>query len=491
MSSALSFDPEVAGGGEVVLAPTVERMRWVQAARDRDFLAVELAALGPAQRGRLALAIEAAVEEALERRGASPPGVGASSDLDASLSDQLYRARHIGACGLALSFASLEGIANLAGALDAEDSAVLRWWIASATERPVRLAFDAADRYLSVYSAPTTLGTLLNPALQARCVQEQAPEPTPVVVEAEPTAALEPLPEIATDAAPEPDPTRPAPAVRALDEATWRAWVRELRGARGPKPLAVIERMFVSAYVPLADAVARGLRAPEALDMLATWSASFQKSYTEAFDALRVRGKRPSMVLDVLDIALRIARLHGARSIELVLVDAMRFDLGLRLQHRLRPLLGKQAALAERILLWSALPTTTGVQLELLARGPAGLREPLAPSEELPVAKSSAATPRRLKVGHRELIKIDLVEARLAEPGAPEAERLDALADEVAAAVASHLARLAPRTLALVFGDHGFVLGPHADGTGAARQGGSTPEEALVPAFAYLVGSVH
>jgi len=42
-----------------------------------------------------------------------------------------------------------------------------------------------------------------------------------------------------------------------------------------------------------------------------------------------------------------------------------------------------------------------------------------------------------------------------------------------------------------VFGDHGFVLGPHADGTGAARQGGSTPEEALVPAFAYLVGSVH
>jgi hypothetical protein len=131
------------------------------------------------------------------------------------------------------------------------------------------------------------------------------------------------------------------------------------------------------------------------------------------------------------------------------------------------------------------------MQLELLARGPAGLREPIAPPEELPVAKSSAATPRRLKVGHRELIKIDLVEARLAEPGAPEAERLDALADEVAASVGNHLARLAPRTLALVFGDHGFLLGPHADGTSAARQGGSTPEEALVPAFAYLVGSVH
>jgi hypothetical protein len=57
--------------------------------------------------------------------------------------------------------------------------------------------------------------------------------------------------------------------------------------------------------------------------------------------------------------------------------------------------------------------------------------------------------------------------------------------------VGNHLARLAPRTLALVFGDHGFLLGPHADGTGAARQGGPTPEEALVPALAYLVGSVH
>jgi hypothetical protein len=251
--------------------------------------------------------------------------------------------------------------------------------------------------------------------------------------------------------------------------------------------------MFVSAYLPLAEAVRRGVDAPEAAEVLGAWSASFQKSYTEAFDALRVRGKRPTMVLDVLDTALRIARLHGARSVELVLVDGMRFDLGLRVQGRLRPLLGKQAALAERLLLWSALPTTTAVQLELLARGPAGLREPISVGDaELRVARErSAATPRRLKVGHRELIKLDIVEARLAEPGPPEAERLDAIADETAEALAGHLGRLAPRTLAMVFGDHGFLLDRHADGTAAARQGGASPEEVLVPALAYLVGSVH
>ena len=65
------------------------------------------------------------------------------------------------------------------------------------------------------------------------------------------------------------------------------------------------------------------------------------------------------------------------------------------------------------------------------------------------------------------------------------------LADETAMALAQHFERLAPRTLAFVFGDHGFELDALDDGTSAARQGGASPEEVLVPAFAWLVGSVH
>jgi len=55
------------------------------------------------------------------------------------------------------------------------------------------------------------------------------------------------------------------------------------------------------------------------------------------------------------------------------------------------------------------------------------------------------------------------------------------------------LQTLAPRTLVLVFGDHGFRLPASPDGraTGPATQGGTTPEEVLVPAQAWLVGGMH
>src|SRR5690606_26706854 len=112
-------------------------------------------------------------------------------------------------------------------------------------------------------------------------------------------------------------------------------------------------------YTPLKEAWMRNLAGPEAKAALKTFADSFEHSYSEAFDALRVRGKRPTMVLDAPEIAQRIGRLHGARSIQLMLVDAMRFDLGLRIQDRLRKLSRGEASLAERLLFWSALPTTT------------------------------------------------------------------------------------------------------------------------------------
>ena len=103
----------------------------------------------------------------------------------------------------------------------------------------------------------------------------------------------------------------------------------------------------------------------------------------------------------------------------------------------------------------------------------------------------NARSPRRVKVGHRDLLKLDLVEARLMEPCDHEASRLDDLADELAEVLSAQLARLPPRTLAIVFGDHGFRLDAMGSGTTSAKSGGASPEEVLVPAFAWLVGGVH
>ncbi|MCC6902778.1 MAG: hypothetical protein IT377_27645 [Polyangiaceae bacterium] len=613
MTWATSTNEQPSGtSGAVRFVDGADRADLEAMATRAGLLLVPIEPPRPALRGRLALLIESAVEEQLERKGAPPPGVGASSDLDASLSDQLYRARLVGNSGLAISLYSLEGIANLAGAADAEDSAVLRWWLAATRERPVHLYLAAGDRGVGVYGEPVALASLLsdgaatvepmsspNAAPEVRqsaetmdlseippAVAETAshivvrdecdptPSPNPVTCEpandaealmqamaaifadeatpseslpsveaaeservetalsfdsdAEAAAApsmappaVEPfcspptpaVAEAADDPEPEPadtslhaktvppseavtlDPparkTHPPLAPNAASE--WRRWVGELESTRGPKPLAVIERTFVSAYVPLSDALARGLAGEEAEPVASAWAKSFTKSYSEAFDALRVRGKRPTMVLDVPDLALRIGRLHGARSAQLVMVDGMRFDLGVRVNERLKSLLGQRAALTERLLLWSALPTTTAMQLELIGRGAQGLKEVTEQTDsEIPVARGrSAATLRRIRAGQREVLKLDLVESAMSVPGGPLAERLDDLADETAEALAAHLLRLPPRTLAVVFGDHGFTLDQVGGGTSAGHSGGASPEEVLVPAFAWLVGAVH
>ncbi len=566
------------GTGELSLVGPEVLRELLRSADDDGYLSVVLSPPGPGQRGELALVISEAIDGALEQRGACPPGIGAATDLGASLSDQLYRARLVELRGLALALPTLEGIANLAGALDAEDSAVLRWWMAATRERPVRVYIDAKNRYAGVYDRPTPLQDLLEqrsrrsqppapalaPEVSASSDAMELSSPPPVValhergpqesesqssheapLEGEVSAALaadlgpefvaalvdtsHDLPAVAVrEAAPAvvelelelPEPAAlPAPAEEAVEtvaelvaeaplesvefargplfpnaDADWRTWMHDLEAARGPKPLAVVERMFVTSYVPLYDAFVRGIAAPEAKKTLDTWSASFEQSYKEAFDALRVRGKRPTMVLDVPELALRMGRLHGARSVQLVLVDGLRFDLGLRVEQRLRSLLGQSAALTERLLLWSALPATTAVQLELIGRGAEALREFTGHVEsEVPVARGRMATTlRRIKAGHRELLKLDVVESRVSEPAdGSESDRLDDLADETASALGSYMKRLPARTLVMIFGDHGFVLDPLGGGTTRARHGGASPEEVLVPAYAWLVGGVH
>jgi len=544
-------------------------------AEGEGFLTVQLDAPGPGHRGRLGVLIEAAIEHALERRGACPPGVAAATDLALSLADQMYRARLVELRGVALGLGTLGGMADIEHTLDTEDSAVLRYLLTASALHPLRLYLNAADRGLRVFTVPVSLCDLMPgsaphaivcletaqppsvaPAVaRSSSAMEQTLEPPrvrevesedsedlelesatlvpPSVQVAEARAASEVLealtpppssesgidltpPDLAAFSTPppvvakamppalaegeepfEPSPIPPEPFERgplyASAENEWRTWADELSMARGPKPLSVIERMFVSAYVPLADALARGIGDPSARQVLTTWATSFEQSYREAFAALRVRGKRPSMVLDIPDIALRIGRLHGARRVELIAVDGLRFDLGLRVEQRVRWRMAQEVALTERLLLWSALPSTTDVQLELLGRGPEALKTWTGEvSSEIPVARgNNARTLRRVKVGHRDLLKLDLVEARLMEPGDHEAARLDDLADELAEVLSAQLARLPARTLAIVFGDHGFKLDAMEGGTTSAKSGGASPEEVLVPAFAWLVGGVH
>jgi hypothetical protein len=578
----------IAAGGTRLVEST-ELLLLTADAEAAGLLPVLLTSPGPSWRGQLALRLEEAIETALARRGACPPGVGAAASLEESLSDQLYRARLLELRGLLLAIPSLAGMASLAGVLDADDSAVLRWWLDASLRGSVLLVLDRANEHLGVYGPPRPLKELIdssNPLSREEGARALAPEvgesvaamelsePPPAVIERDGALAFEqpledseelektsPQPQVASpqstppegnsraepEVVPAPEPLAELPAAQPhaprqakatdtmeplgdITEAIlkslvdsrpepeqapasvpsasravapplypnareeWRTWLSDLSSAHGAKPLAAIERMFVSSYVPLSDAVLRGIADPDAEAVLTRWAKSFARSYEEAFDALRLRGKRPTMVLDVPELALRIGRLHGARSVQLLLIDALRFDLGLRVEQRVRALSGQQAAQAERLLLWSGLPSTTEVQLELIGRGPEGLAEPArGQSFEVPVARGRAATSlRRVKTGHRELLKLDIVEARLSEPGPNEAERLDVLADETASLIAEYLAKQPPRTLVLAFGDHGFLLDPlDSGGTRAARQGGASPEEVLVPAFAWLVGGIH
>lgn len=592
---------------------------------------VELGDPGPEHRGRLAAFVEGRIEDSLKLRGAAPSGLGADAGINASLCDQLYRARLLGAGGLALAFGSLGGIADRSGVLDPDDSATLRWWLRATDGHPVQLLLPPSAADLRVYDAPTRLSHWLpagaesgaraaiieyeidepvDPALEssAECmklaslletptdadpgepVEADAPvladgdhgpramgdaEPSSVgprdadsephaddaVDPADPMSAPSRQLELAlaaafdetddgrmaqvehegTDSAPSsndadgatpsvedhveatpgfeqllvardltPPPSRkstsappppPMPrAQRARDDARVTelsrqavVWMRELSSAQGPKPLGVIERLFVSAYVPLCHAVAEGAGGDEARDVMLEWSHSFETSYRPAFDSLRQRGKRPTMVLDVPDIAKRLGRLHGARQVQLLLVDGMRFDIGQAMRQSLKTLTAGTAACAEQLLLWAGLPSTTGAQLEMLGRGPGGLHDFTGAVDEAGLVShgEEARKVRRLRTGPHEVYKLDLIEDSIASSGPQLARRIADLAEETAQIVSDHLRTLPPRTLVLVFGDHGFLMEQRGNRTKAASQGGATPDEVFVPAYAWITENVH
>jgi len=278
--------------------------------------------------------------------------------------------------------------------------------------------------------------------------------------------------------------------------AEWQSLARMLDDAEGPKPLSAIEKLFVQAYVPLAELARQGEISARARESLARFSTGFEKSYKEAFSAAKVTQKRPLMVLDIPGVALRIARIHGARSTFLVLVDGMRFDVATRLERLIQNALRGRVTLAERVVLWAALPATTAVQLRLLDKGPQALATPLDTSElreaELPIGRGrTASTLRRIRIGGREVHKLDVIQADLTASGLPEPQRLDALAQAAAYPLIQLATTLPARTLMFVFGDHGFVLPSNQTGTEPAERASARPEEVLVAGQAWLVGEVH
>lgn len=270
----------------------------------------------------------------------------------------------------------------------------------------------------------------------------------------------------------------------------WRSWALALGAAKGPQPLAVFERLFAESYVPLSAAIARGLDEPRAVRAHDDFRAGFERSYTDAFMTFGATGRRPRLVMDAFDVAAKQARLHSARTTQLLVVDGLRLDVGLLVRDALARGDGR-LSLTSETLLWSALPTTTFRQLETLARGMDALRAPVEEESADSLRGLRAESVRRMRVGSRELHKLDVVPSLLGslEAGGPRAiiDALPSVAGSVADALLRHVASLPPRTLLLVIGDHGFTI----DRRGRVAHGGATPEEVLVPAFSYLVGDLH
>ena len=192
------------------------------------------------------------------------------------------------------------------------------------------------------------------------------------------------------------------------------------------------------------------------------------------------------MVLDAFDIASKMSRAHNARATQILLVDAMRFDLAAHACASAAKQLEGRATFVDRVTLFSALPSSTPRQLETLARGAEALRSAHDAREAEPIRDRTAGTVRRIRIGSRDLYKLDLVEATLAAAGDEAVDGVHDLAEQTSVAIAKHARAQRARTLVLVVGDHGFRF----DG-GAAKHGGASPEEVIVSAHAFLIGELH
>jgi hypothetical protein len=454
--------PCQAGGARVWFADAAARARLGGAGT----LVLRIEKLGPAVRGRLSDVIDEAMERELAARGATSPGMGSNVDPDAALSDQLFRARQVGVSRVCVALGPLGAASRAGGALQAEDADTLLFLARATSERPLELVLDTTDEQTGVFITPVALKDALAETTRTHSAIER----------------------------------HTVGVAGGTDEAGWRHWMLALHAAKGPQPLANFEKLFTQSYVPLCEAVDHGLLDSRAVHAREEFRASFTRMYLEACPAFAATGKRPKMVLDAPDVATRMARLHGARSAQLLLVSSMRYDVGRRVKEAFArrapptprrgegPRAGVAMNLVDDLLLWAALPTTTSRQLDCLTRGIDALRGSLASDRELEVVRGrTTETIRRVKVGSRDVFKLDVCEARIREAGTGAPSALPKIVETLELAIAKHASSLAPGTLLFVFGDHGFTF----DGDGVAKSGGATPEEVLVPAFAILTGEAN
>jgi hypothetical protein len=258
-----------------------------------------------------------------------------------------------------------------------------------------------------------------------------------------------------------------------------RAWAAQLQGMTGPKAHGAVEKAFMGAYLPLCREISAGGAPEPARTARDRWAEGFAQSYASAFRHLGAR--RPRMVRDVVELGSRWLGQHHARQCQLLLISAMRFDLGQRLNEEIERRLTGKAVCVEQCLLWTALPSNAEAQQLGEARNAArrGRVEapPLAPSNEIESGY----------VGSRELFRLRQLPDVLACPGDVEAVRLGQLASGLADTLVPWIQRQPPETLVVIFGDHGFHWDATPAGTSAAQRGGALPEQVLVPASAWLL----
>jgi hypothetical protein len=143
-----------------------------------------------------------------------------------------------------------------------------------------------------------------------------------------------------------------------------------------------------------------------------------------------------------------------------------------------------RALCTEQTVLWAALPSNA--ESQHLGLTPASRRVAVDRKRNQP---SEASAPRieSVRVGPRELFRLDLIASDLAKPGEPETRRLDCLASLITDIVTPWMQAQPPDTLVVVFGDHGFHWHATPDATSAAQRGGALPEQVLVPASGWLL----
>jgi hypothetical protein len=523
---------------------TSDAEAFVTVARATERAVVRLGNPGFEDRDRLARFVARGIETELGRLGAAPPGWRYEDGLEAILGDQLYRARLLGCFGIALSLPSLRDLADPSGQLGAEDSATLRRLVALAECEPLQLYLPQPCAELRIVGNSEPLSAWLPTSLgpgHVASIEYDAPASTPSEVDGAaltptpgPTLTAPPLeafvdghmsqtenaaslaetpalPHLFDDGTPEPptsedvgsdDPLEdagtngtqgatPTAAAVAPDSVSIEpqrvqrclSWATQLGSMNGPKVHGSIEKAFITAYLPLCREIASGGAPSEAAAAAERWAEGFAQSYAAAFRQLGSRPRRPRMVKDVVELGVRWLGQHHARQCQLLLVSAMRFDLGQRLNEELERRFAGGAACVDQCVLWTALPSNSEAQQ---LGGPA-----------LPVARRGRSEPAPARndsgsivpfcAGNRELFRLDHVPGELARPGETEPARLERIAVELADRVEPWMREQPPETLIVMFGDHGFHWQATPHGTGAAQRGGALPEQVLVSASAWLL----